>query len=198
MLKENRIWFIAFAVLLIYILYLQQCKTGKNSHTSSHTDTVSVVYKYDTVPEFFPVYVPTPQFVQLPSDTIEIPYLDTSYCKQIAMDYLSTRYYSDTLKSDSIDLYIRSQVGSNRILKMEGGYKFKFPVASTTVIAPRKNKWFIGANTGTDFQNFYIGPDMMIIDKKDFGYRITVAFSPTGGKPMYQFGIMYKLNFNKK
>jgi len=196
MLKENRIWFICFGVLLIYILYLQQCK-GKSTHTSSHTDTVSVVYKFDTVAHMFPVYIPRPQFVQLPSDTIKIPYLDSNYCKQIAMDYLSTRFYSDTLQNDSVDLFIRSQVSNNRIVKMESGYKLKFPTSTTTIIAPNRIKVFLGGNVGTDLKNFYAGLDLSLTDKKDFIYHAGVAFSPTGGQPIYQLGFGFKLNFNK-
>lgn len=197
MLKESRIWLICFGVLLVYIIFLQQCKSGNNTHTSSHTDTVSVIYKFDTVAKFFPVYVPTPQFVQLPSDTIRIPYSDSNYCKQIATDYLSNRFYSDTLQNDSVDLYVRSQVSNNRIVKMESGYKIKFPVTSTTIIAPNRIKVFLGANMMTDAKNFYAGLDLSLTDKKDFIYRAGVSFSPTGGQPMCQLGFGFKLNFNK-
>jgi hypothetical protein len=145
----------------------------------------------------FPVYVPTPQFVQLPSDTIHIPYLDSNYCKQIAMDYLSTRFYSDTLQNDSVDLFIRSQVSNNRIVKMESGYKLKFPTSTTTIIAPNRIKVFLGGNVGTDLKNFYAGLDLSLTDKKDFIYHAGVAFSPTGGQPIYQLGFGFKLNFNK-
>jgi hypothetical protein len=194
MIKENRIWFIAFAILLVYILYLQQCKSGK----VSNTNTIQTIYKYDTVTHYFPVYYPDPTLVQLPSDTIRIPYTDTNYCKKITTDYLTTRYYSDTLQNDSVDLYIRSEVVNNKISRMQGGYKLKFPVAATTTIQQNRIKFFIGANVGTDLKNFYAGLDLTIIDKKDFGYRAGVSFSPTGGAPMYQIGFSYKLRFNKK
>lgn len=194
MVRENRIWFIAFALLLIYILYLQQCKSGK----IENTNTIETIYKYDTIPKFFPVYIPQPQFVQLPSDTIKIPYTDTNYCKKIAIDYLSTRYYSDTLKNDSVDLYIRSEVVNNKLARMQGGYKLKFPITTTNIIQPNRIKFYIGGNVGTDLKNFYLGLDAMLIDKKEYGYRAGVSFSPTGGQPMYQIGFSYKLRFKKK
>lgn len=194
MIKENRIWFIAFGLLLIYILYLQQCKGGKVENTT----TVQTIYKFDTVPKFFPVYIPQPQYVKLPSDTIKIPYTDTNYCKKIATDYLSTRYYSDTLQNDSVDLYIRSEVVNNRLARLQGGYKLKFPTSTTNIIQPNKIKFFVGGHVGTDLKNFYAGLDLTLVDKKEFGYRAGVSFSPTGGAPMYQIGFNYKLRFKRK
>lgn len=194
MTKENRIWFIAFAILLIYILFLQQCKTGK----VETTNTVQTFYKYDTVPHYYPIYVPRERLVVLPSDTIKIPYTDTNYCKKIATDYLTTRYYSDTLRNDSVDVYIKSVVSNNKILKSEAGYKLKFPITTTNIITPNKIKFFVGGNVGTDLKNFYTGIDLTLVDKKEFGYRIGVAFSPTGGQPFYQIGVSYKLRFKKK
>jgi hypothetical protein len=194
MVKENRIWFIAFGVLLIYILYLQQCKGGK----VENTNTIETIYKFDTVAKFFPVYIPTERLVMLPSDTIKIPYTDTNYCKRIATDYLSTRYYSDTLRNDSVDLYIRSEVVNNRLARVQGGYKLKFPITTTNIIQQNRIKLFLGGNVGTDLQNFYLGIDATLVDKKEFGYRLGVSFSPTGGQPFYQIGISYKLRFKRK
>jgi hypothetical protein len=175
-------------------LYLQQCKGGKVENTT----TVQTIYKFDTVPKFFPVYIPQPQYVKLPSDTIKIPYTDTNYCKKIATDYLSTRYYSDTLQNDSVDLYIRSEVVNNRLARLQGGYKLKFPTSTINIIQPNKIKFFVGGHVGTDLKNFYAGLDLTLVDKKEFGYRAGVSFSPTGGAPMYQIGFNYKLRFKRK
>lgn len=195
MLKENRIWFIAFAALLIYILYLQQCKSGK----VSNTNTIETIYKYDTVPHLFPVYYPQPQFVQLPSDTIRIPYTDTNYCKKIAMDYLATRYYSDTLRNDSVDMYIRSEVTNNKIVKQQGGYRLKFPITTTNIIQENRVKFYIGGNFGSDFkQNIFLGPTITLADKRDHLYHISAGFSPINGQVVYTFGMDFKIKFKRK
>jgi hypothetical protein len=194
MLKENRIWFIAFGILLIYILYLQQCKGGK----VENTNTIQTIYKFDTIVREFPVYYPTERFVVLPSDTIKIPYTDTNYCKKISNDYLTTRYYADTLRNDSVDLYIKSEVTNNRIQRMYGAYKLKFPIITTNIIEENRIKVFLGGNVGTDFKNFYTGLSVTVLDKKEFGYRMSASFSPTGGLPRYELGVLFKLRFPRK
>lgn len=195
MRSENKIILIAFAALIVYIIYLQSCKGSKVEKTT----IVETVYKFDTVAKFFPVYTPHNIFTQLPNETIEIPYLDSNYCKRIAIDYLSTRYYSDTLSNDSVDLFNYAEVANNKIVKQRSGYRLKFPVAVTNIVQENRVKVYLGGTLGSDFKNqLYFGPQLSLTDKRDNLYQVGAAFSPFGGSPIYSFGFGFKLKFKKK
>lgn len=196
MRSESKIILIAFAALIVYIIYLQSC--GKGGRVEK-TTIVETVYKFDTIDHFFPVYTPTNVFTQLPNETISIPYLDSNYCKQIAIDYLSTRYYSDTLSNDSVDLYNYAEVTNNKIVKQRSGYRLKFPVAVTNIVQENRVKFYLGGTVGSDFKNqLYFGPQISLTDKRDNLYQLGAAFSPFGGSPIYTFGFGFKLKFKKK
>lgn len=191
---KNYIFYIILILLLLYIVYMQSCKK-----TSLGTDTVTkqTFYYYDTVIKEYPVLYPTEKLVIVPSDTIKIPYTDSNYCKQIALDYLSTRFYSDTLKDDSVNVITSSEVSNNKLLKQRIQYQLKFPVAVTNVL-PNRIKFYLGGTIGTDLNNLYLGADATLIDKKDFLYKANVGISPINGKPIYTVGFGYKLSFRKK
>lgn len=195
MRTDNKIVLIVVALLVAYIIYLQSCKGGRVEKTT----VIETVYKFDTIDHFFPVYTPTNVFTQLPNETISIPYIDSNYCKRIAIDYLSTRYYSDTLSNDSIDLYNYSEVTNNKIVKQRSAYRLKFPVAVTNIVQENRVKVYLGGTLGSDFKNqLYFEPQLSLTDKRDNLYQVGAAFSPFGGSPIYSFGFGFKLKFKKK
>lgn len=195
MRTDNKIVLIVVALLVAYIIYMQSCKGGRVEKTT----VVETVYKFDTIDHFFPVYTPTNVYTQLPNETISISYLDSNYCKRIAIDYLSTRYYSDTLSNDSVDLYSFAEVTNNKIVKQRSGYRLKFPVAVTNIVQENRVKVYLGGTLGSDFKNqLYFGPQLSLTDKRDNLYQVGAAFSPFGGSPIYSFGFGFKLKFKKK
>lgn len=191
---KNYIFYIILILLLLYIVYMQSCK---KSPSGTDTVTKQTFYYYDTVVHEYPVLYPVEKLVITPADTVKIPYTDTNYCKQIALDYLSTRYYSDSLKNDSLEVYTSSVVSNNKLLKQKIDYKFLYPVAVTNIL-PNRIKFYLGGTIGTDLQNLYLGVDATLIDKKDFLYKANIGISPINAKPIYTIGFGYKLSFRKK
>lgn len=192
---KNYIFYIILILLMLYIVYMQSCKKS-----SSGTDTITkqTFYYYDTVVHEYPVLYPVEKITVLPSDTVKIPYTDTNYCKQLALDYLSTRYYADTLKDDSLEVYTSAAVSNNKILKQQIKYKFLYPTSVTNIIQENRIKFYLGGTIGTDLQNLYLGADATLIDKKDFLYKANIGISPINGKPIYTVGFGYKLSFRRK
>ena len=196
MFKDNKIFLIGIAALLIYIIYLQSCQGNGKIERQTIVETI---YKFDTVERFYPIYTPTNIFTQLPNETIQIPYLDSNYCKRIAVDYLSTRFYQDTLVNDSVDVYNFAEVTNNKIVKQRTGYRIKFPVTVTNIVQPNRIKFYIGGTLGSDFKNqIYLGPQITLQDKREYLYQIGAGFAALGGPPVVSVGMSFKIKLKRK
>jgi hypothetical protein len=192
-MKFNDIVLILVIILLVYIVYLQSC--GKSSNSVS-TNTIKTEYIYDTIVKSYPVLYPKERVV-IYSDTQFIPYTDTTYCKELAKIYFAEKQYSDTLNNDSVITYINSKVSQNSLIEQRISYKLKQPTTVITYKTENKVKFYISPLVNFNTQNIYIGGEVMLIDKKDFGYSVSGQYSPVFNDYLIGVSFKYKLKFKK-
>lgn len=192
-MKFNDIVLILVIILLVYIVYLQSC--GKSSN-SINTNTIKTEYIYDTIVKSYPVLYPKERVV-IYSDTQFIPYTDTTYCKELAKNYFAEKQYSDTLNNDSVITYINSKVSQNSLVEQRVSYKLKQPTTVITYKTENKVKFYISPLVNFNTQNIYIGGELMLTDKKDFGYSISGQYSPVFNDYLIGVSFKYKLKFKK-
>lgn len=192
-MKFNDIVLILVIILLVYIVYLQSC--GKSSNSVS-TNTIKTEYIYDTIVKSYPVLYPKERVVIF-SDTQFIPYTDTNYCKELAKNYFAEKQYSDTLNNDSVITYINSKVSQNSLIEQRVSYKLKQPTTVITYKTENKIKFYLSPLINFNTQNIYIGGEVMLIDKKDFGYSVSGQYSPVFNDYLIGVSFKYKLKFKK-
>lgn len=190
MTSFNNVVYAIVIILLCYIIYLQSC--GKNTNTVS-TNTIKKEYIYDTIVRSYPVLYPKVQYITY-KDTIKINYTDSNFCKQLAREYYANKIYTDTLKDDSVDTYIVTEVEKNEIVKQKVSYKLNFPV-SVNKIEDKRIKFYLSPEVYFNAQNIYIGGEVMLTDKKDFGYSISGLYSPVFNDYLIGVSFKYKLKF---
>lgn len=190
----NRFYLVVIAAMAIYIFFLQACNGNqtKGSQVSQYEKTNIVKMK---VPKYYPVYVPKPVEVLVPGPSVldTIPYADSTYCKQLAVDYYTTRHYNDTIEGDTCNVYVKGRVYGNQLDSVEVGYKLNVPLVTVQEYKPRVQV-FLSGNVGTNLKGFVAGPEVIVKDKRDFLYKAGVDFNTTGDI-IYRVGFGFKLSF---
>lgn len=193
------VWALIATVLVVILFSLKSCSgKGKDSYT-----TLSIDYVYDTieVSKPFPVYTPTLVKVTTPGKTIidSVPYVDSNYCKQLAIEYFSQKEYLDTVNGDSIDVIVQSWVSKNNLDSIKPTVNIKIPYIQTIITPIPKTPWkfYVGANIGTNGLGFIGGPEITLTDRNRMLYKAGVDFS-TYTTPVYRLGFGVKLSFPKK
>lgn len=205
LLKNNRIAWVISAVLLLILLLMSKCsgKGGIQRGLITYADTVKITDTIRVTKEF-KVYVPTIVKVTEPPQTLidTVPYYDSTYCKQLAIDHYSEKEYLDTLKTeqgDSLELIIWARIKANKIDSIKPTVNVKIPFVKTIVTPIPKTPWkfYVGGSAGTNGLGFVGGPQIMLTDRKFMMYTAQVDFS-TFSTPVYRIGVGVKLSIKKK
>lgn len=158
--NKSKFYFLIIAILVIVLLLQKSCGGGK-----------AVVPKY--VPKYVPAYVPKwtvkKEYIHDTTKTI-----DTAY---VIGDYYSTYFYTDSLISDTLHLYVNDSISQNKIQSRSLKYTLKFPtVTVTNTVIKNKNEFYIGlglvgSKTGINF----FGPELMLRTKSKNVYGLGVG-----------------------
>lgn len=153
-------------------LLFNNCK-GKESESISHSDTLFVKSK-DTHHELvIEKPYPVPYMVEVPGTpgaTVTIPSVIDSVA--VVRDYFTKRSYLDTIRNDSVDIYLKEQVWKNELKRLSVGYKWKVPTMQINkTIIQEKQLLFIGAEPHGNKEAFgvYVSADFDT-KKALFGY----------------------------
>lgn len=172
-IKDNFLLVIIIIVLIVIIL-LQRC--GDNIVTPSSTTVITKTDTIrDTISKETTVYVPKWK-TRVEHDVIfdTIIKLDTAY---ILGDYFSTYVYSDSLKNDTLKLYINDSITQNKIKNRQIKYKMMYAsTSSTTTIIKNKNEFYIGVSlVGSNKGINFFGPNLMLRTKKKQVYNLGIG-----------------------
>lgn len=165
-LKKTAPWLLSMGLfVLAIILTFRECGP-------TQSDTVTVIH--DTIPgDPYPVevprYVPTVRWQRF-TDTIRVEAISPTDTPAIVRDYLTVRFYADTLKNDTSMLAIvEDSVQANRIISRKFTYQNRRPTAiQTTIIQPPTKESFVkvyaGAFAGYSAKNktFAVGPEISV------------------------------------
>lgn len=202
MIRERKFHLITYGVLILIIIILALTRgCGNIKGGNCNADTIKVVDTI-TVTKEFPIYKPSIVTVTLPSQRIidSIPYIDSNYCKALAIGYFTQKYYSDTLKYDSGEVYLKQWVSRNSLDSVKAAYKVTIPYIKTIILPYEKPKdkikVYIKGNLGTNGIGFLGGPELNI-SGGSFIYCAGVDFS-TFSTPIYRVGVGWKIHFGKK
>ena len=193
-LSKFKLEHIIIAILIIVIIFLRSCDGGKCpepitiTKTTVKTDTV-VTYK--TIEKSTKVYIPK-YTTKIISKTLPIS-IDTI---AILNDYYSKYVYQDTIKNDSVKIYILDTISKNKIQNRKVKYIITHPTITVTntitnnIEVKQKTQLYFGFGIGankTNITNF--GPEMLLKTKKDkifgIGVGIDQNIQPTAGFRMY-------------
>lgn len=166
--NKSKFYFLIILVLIIVIL-LQKCG-GHKTQILNHTNTVHTIdTAYVTVSKEIPIYVPKwhtrTEYIH---DTTTV--IDTAY---VIGDYFSTYVYNDSLKSDTLKLYITDSITQNKIKNRSIKYSYTFPVVT---IEKDRNEFYwgfglVGSKTGIN----YFGPEFLLRTKNKNVYGVGVG-----------------------
>lgn len=170
--NKSKFYFLIIAILVIVILLQKSCGGGKV--TVPKNDTIRVINTaYSTITEYIPTYVPKwtvkKEYIH---DTTKL--IDTAY---VIGDYYSTYFYTDSLISDTLHLYVNDSITQNKIQSRSLKYTLKFPtVTVTNTVIKNKNEFYyglglVGSKTGINF----FGPELMLRTKSKNVYGIGVG-----------------------
>jgi hypothetical protein len=173
--NKNKFYFIIIVILVIVIL-LQKCGGGKNTTTSPNNDTITTIDTvYHTVIKEVATYIPkyTTKIKYIHDVTSTI---DTVF---VVNDYNSKYVYNDSLKNDTLSLYINDIIFKNKLLSRNIKYTIKFPtVTINNTVIKNKNEFYtgvglVGSNTGIN----YFGPEFLLRTKKKSVYGLGVGIN---------------------
>ena len=160
--------------VLIILLLLQRC--GNGSHNSTSNDTIR---KIDTTY----ITITKEKIKYIPKWKKHIEYVDKHDTTQITdtvfiiNDYNSTYLYQDSLKTDTLSLYINDSISKNKIQSRNIKYSIKFPtITITNTVIKNKNEYYIGLGLvgGKNGIGFF-GPELMLRTKKKNVYGVGVG-----------------------
>ena len=154
-------------------------------------DTITVTdTSYATITKYVPTYVPKwsvkKEYIH---DTTKL--IDTAY---VVGDYYSTYFYTDSLISDTLHLYVNDSISQNKIQSRSLKYTLKFPtVTVTNTVIKNKNEFYIGlglvgSKTGINF----FGPELMLRTKSKNVYGLGVGINGSF-EPQLSLRIYWKI-----
>lgn len=167
--NKSKFYFLIIITLIIVILLQKSCGGGKVTVPENDTITVTDT-SYATITKYVPTYVPKwtvkKEYIHDTTKTI-----DTAY---VIGDYYSTYFYTDSLISDTLHLYVNDSISQNKIQSRSLKYTLKFPtVTVTNTVIKNKNEFYvglglIGSKTGIGF----FGPELLLRTKKKSVYGL--------------------------
>jgi len=170
--NKSKFYFLIIVILIIVLLLQKSCGGGKVVVPKNDTITVTDT-SYATITKYVPTYVPKwsvkKEYVH---DTTKL--IDTAY---VVGDYYSTYFYTDSLISDTLHLYVNDSISQNKIQSRSLKYTLKFPtVTVTNTVIKNKNEFYIGlglvgSKTGINF----FGPELLLRTKKKSVYGLGVG-----------------------
>ena len=197
----NNFLYLIIAILIIIILLQRRCDgvyTGKN-HTPK-PDTVTVI-KWDTLRYSTTVYVPKWKTKiehkhHYHYDTI-IKYnnIDTA---AILRDYFTLYAYNDTIKNDTVSIYITDSITRNNILNRQVSYNIKYPTIETIITKYANNReFYIGGSLGGNTKGFkYIGGEFLYRSRKSKAFGVGLGLN-NNFEPIITGKVYWKLGRNE-
>lgn len=197
-------WLLSAALVLI-IIFQRECG---NSCTScpEGTDTLKkTVYVYDSIPVTATFNKPQPKSQQFrqpnaasptPDGVTYKPHSDEN--RACVQELFTARYYEETYRDSSIEAVFKDSVWSNQLTWSQFTYKLIRPTQiNTTIITPpakQRVKLFVGLSASAGVLPS-AGPDILLLTKRDYGYRAGVKASPSGIS--YEAGIYWKIKLKR-
>jgi hypothetical protein len=153
------------------ILLQRECSQGTKPPVQGG-DTTTIIHRIegDSIPQ--PIYVdpiPAPVLIEMPPDPSFVLFKNSPIdTMQILRDYLSTRFYDDTLTDDStIIVYEKLAIRENRIVDREVQFMNLRPIAITNnYITPTRNRWYFGAGVGGGSDMFILTWNVGVVTKR--------------------------------
>lgn len=180
--------YLIIGFLLLYILFLQECKRPKVVNPTTKVDTI--VLK-DTF--YQPTIKDSIVYSTIYKDKVSYVYdtfVDTVY---VIKDYLTKYYYQDTILSDSNGLIvIMDTIYRNRI-KSRQNYVRLYPKRFVETYTP-KIKIFVGLRVYSNIERSGINGSIAMLTKNDNLYSI--GYDPFNKNVL--FSAYYKISFKKK
>lgn len=198
---KNNFVYIIIAVLVSIIL-LQRCGSGKTITCTGKTKIDTVWIKHDSVvyskPKIITVIkgIPEIQYIPDPSyDKLVIQYKDlVNLCT-------ARNIYSDTLKIDSLGyVNVIDTVSKNRIQGRRFRYELKHPVITKTVIveqAPKTQLYIGGGLQGDQYSMInQFSTGLLLKTKKDQIYGLYTGID-NDGRIQYGLQMYWKIKLHK-
>lgn len=198
-LKRSAPWLLAAACLALAVMLLfRECGPLPVGTVTVIRDTIPG----DPYPVEVPRYVPKITYVDT-GRTVYVPGMpvptDTA---AIVRDYLSVRFYADTLKNDTSMLaVVEDSVSANRIVSRRFTYQNRRPTAiNTTIIQPPRKepalRLYAGAFAGYSPRSlrFAAGPELTFALRGGFIGRYGYDVAGNG----HQVSAGWKVSFKRK
>ena len=171
--NKSKFYFLIIAILVIVILLQKSC-SGGSKVTVPNNDTITTIDTvYHTVTKEVATYIPKyTTKIKYIHDVIST--IDTVF---VVNDYNSKYVYNDSLKNDTLSLYINDIIFKNKLLSRNIKYTIKFPtVTINNTVIKNKNEFYtgvglVGSNTGIN----YFGPEFLLRTKKKSVYGLGVG-----------------------
>lgn len=174
--SENKTKFYFFIIIiLIIVILLQKCGGGSGgTKSTNHNDTIRTVDTvYITITKEIPTYVPKwSTQIKYIHDTTKI--IDTAY---IIGDYYSAYYYKDSIKNDTLSVYINDLISQNKIRSRSIKYTLKLPTINIhDVVIKNKNEFYVGIGlVGSKNGINFFGPELMLRTKSKNVYGLGIG-----------------------
>jgi hypothetical protein len=111
------------------------------------------------------------------------PQTDTAAIRAIIKEFFSERTYIDTIRNDSVEIYLREKVFKNVLTRPYVGYKWKAPeriIKETTTETIYANDFYLGVSSAFDRTMMNELSAEVLFETKNFAF---------GGGAGYDFGI---------
>jgi len=176
--KDNFLFIII--LVLIVIILMQRCGNGIDlANLFNNKPSADTIIKTDTtfvtITKEIPTYIPKWN-TKVEHDIIfdTITKIDTTY---VLGDYFATYVYNDTIKKDTITIYINDSIHKNKIKNRNVKYKLLYSTISTTnTIIQNKHEFYVGpklvgSNKGINF----FGPEVLWRTKNKQVYSLGIG-----------------------
>lgn len=184
-LNLNILLIAVIAVLLFIIFNGNGCGNQERIIVDESIDTVWMERKLfvplkspivrDTVYRNIPVHLqPSADY-----DSLLVQY------RKLAMSYLATHKYNDTIHFDSSYVIAKRDITENKIENSEFSFNLKYPEitkqTNTTIIAKHRRQLFIGGHAGStlDFKTPNIGAGFLYKNQKENLFGLDYSYYPT-------------------
>ncbi len=116
------------AVLIAVIIFLSIALNKSCNKPCDNSGTTVSDTTYITNDSLVYIKTPAPKPKIIKDTVISLKDFDSTAIKAIIKDYLATRIYSDTIRSNDIDIYLSEVLNRNRITHRDSvGYLYKKP-----------------------------------------------------------------------
>lgn len=159
--------------------------------SSKPANTTTVINHYDSS-TVHTVSVPIPQIIE---KTIQVSVPVKVDTTAILAKYYQKNVYSRTISDSNITANITDTVFNNRLVTGLFDYKWKKPVAITSIAEKEKFKLFAGIEAGANGNGLTtFSPELLILTNKDHLYSVNYNLQ----NKSINVGVAWKLNLNIK